>query len=238
MNARTSNPRRLKINIFTLIELLVVIAIIAILAAMLLPALNKARDKGRAIDCMNNLKQVGIGLIFYQDTYEDWVPPYYFAYSTGAIYWYSNLAAMLGNTEVLSDAKELKLHIFNCQERKAWDISGGKIIPISNNYAYNTINGTADSSNGWHLIKILQVKRPSIVIFAGDSYISGIDATTGTNKYRRYYGARANTFAVHQSYIPIDIHGGNPNFIFLDGHSESKRRMEFIEANFNYKKYK
>lgn len=62
-------------KIFTLTELLVVIAIIAILAAMLLPALNSAREKGRSAKCVANLKQIGTALFNYADENNGWGPP-------------------------------------------------------------------------------------------------------------------------------------------------------------------
>src|ERR1043166_2132235 len=71
MRHRSTTPPR---QAFTLIELLVVVAIIAVLAAMLLPALNGARDTAKSVHCMNNLKQITLAAILYAGDNDDYAP--------------------------------------------------------------------------------------------------------------------------------------------------------------------
>ena len=92
-----------RIKTFTLIELLVVIAIIAILAAMLLPALGKAREKARAVSCTNSLKSMGNAVTLYADGNEGWLPLGKMTYATNThLFWVTCIAEQLGNTGVWS----------------------------------------------------------------------------------------------------------------------------------------
>ena len=79
-NRRRHDGNAVRCYAFTLIELLIVIAIIAILAGLLLPALNSARERGKSVSCVNNLRQIASIAVLYMDTYQGCLP-----YQTAAI---------------------------------------------------------------------------------------------------------------------------------------------------------
>ena len=208
-----------KLSPFTLIELLVVIAIIAILAAMLMPALQQARERGKDASCKSNLKTYGLAVATYADSYDGWCLPQKTSYRGSDWAFYRDgewLHKMMGGG---SDLAWTTGKSFNgCPARTeapgdAADPDGNCVKTWSICYAHctdvlGTYHGTGKKVRARKLAKY---RKPSFYFAFIDSeqYSVQLDHVTFT----RYMEKKRDALAFR--------HTGNMNVVYLDGHGGS-----------------
>ncbi len=227
---------------FTLIELLVVIAIIAILASMLLPALAQARSKARGIACVNQTKQLTLGMQMYpDDNGEKWptrkVGLYSGDHATGTVVtWAGAIYNYVGNAAV-----------YKCPSYDAryttygWNGTVGdtsKRVTIAGNMGYNFCGvGGADHGGSPDTYtpkySLSSLTKPSSVPLIGDSVCCGLKSTGSDPRNCLYIGAGTNTTSYPNQVHPrMAVHNEGINISFCDGHVQWYRALNVPRGSF------